>query len=319
MGECFITVNPVKRQYVTHSRLPFNSRFSGLLCAIQGLSLGLLACDLGPEHNVHPLMGTWAGDPVIVAGDDFGEIDAAGFTTTTEEDQIRNMHWMARETFEDITFPCIAMLCAFDAHMADHLALLINRKRTKESKKPDIELLGVLTELAESTQCQPLRDALQRAVESAERDDADCGEWNERTAATPEFVVVNIRRKEFLDPDRIRLRSKSFRLLDGAARLLQGPTAYALGLTLTDTNNIKLDALDYGFHRLWLGDPIVVAFKDSPPNGAGIDTITGDNPQRNLYQMAQDEFEDLSGRAMTVLMRGPTWVTEQPRISAPTL
>jgi hypothetical protein len=313
MGECFIAVNPTKRQYVSHNRLPFNSTFGGLLSGVQGLAVGLLACDISADQRVHPLMGTWARDPVIVAGDDFGEPDTGGFSTTTNDDKIRNMHWMARDSFEDITFPAIAMLCAFDANMADHFALLINRHRRQNVDKPDLELLSVLMELAETMQCHQLREALQRAAGSA-RDSEQ--EWNERTVATPEFVVVNTPRREYLDPDRIRVRTRNFRILEGAARLLQGPTAHALGLAITDTS-MKHRGLEGDFYRTWLGDPLVVAFKESPPNPSGFATTTGDSPHRNLYYMAQEEFEDLSGLAMAALLRSRTWVADQPRLRAP--
>lgn len=311
MGEYFITVNPAKRQYLSHHRLPFNSRFNGLLSATQGLAMGLLVSDIAPQHRAHPLIGSWAGDAVIVTGDDYGRPDVAGIKTTTAEDSKRNLYWMANDEFEDITFKAIAMLCEFDAAMADRLALLVNRHQ----HEIDAQTLSVLTELAVTTNCEELRLSLQRALVKGYEDQSV--QWNDETIAAPEFVVVNLRRGQFIDPALIKLRARNFRILEGATRLLQGASAFAVGLLIADTVNRKSG--QEGFFQEWLGDPVMMAYRDSAPNPPGITTTSGANPQRNLYHMAQEEFEDYTGHAIVNLMRHDRWVVEQPRITAPTI
>lgn len=311
MGEYFITVNPAKRQYLSHHRLPFNSRFNGLLSATQGLTLGLLVSDIAPQHREHPLIGYWAGDTVIVTGDDHGRPDVAGLKTTTADDSKRNLYWMANDEFEDITFKAIGMLCAFDPVMADRLALLVNRHQ----HEVDAQTLSVLTELAVTTDCEHLRLALQRALVRGYEDQR--AQWNDETISEPEFVVVNLKRRQYIDPASIKLRARNFRILEGATRLLQGASAFAVGLLIADT--VSRQKGHEGFFQEWLGDPVMVAYRDSAPNPSGITTTSGASPNRNLYQMAQEEFEDFTGRAIVTLMRHDRWVADQPRITAPTI
>lgn len=311
MGEYFITVNPAKRQYLSHHRLPFNARYNGLLSATQGLTMGLLVSDIAPQHRVHPLIGTWAGDAVIVTGDDYGCPDVAGIKTSTAADSKRNLYWMASDEFEDITFKAIAMLCEFDPAMADRLALLINRHQ----HEVDAQTLSVLTELAVTTGCEHLRLALQRALARGYEDQS--AQWNDETIAVPEFLVVNWRKRQYIDPASIKLRTRNFRILEGATRLLQGASAFAVGLLIADTVSRK-DGHE-SFFQQWLGDPVMVAYRDSSPNPPGITTASGASPERNLYQLAQEEFEDFTRHAIVNLMRHERWVVDQPRITTPTI
>jgi hypothetical protein len=111
MGEYFITVNQLQCQCVSHWRLPYNDKFSGLLGGIQGPSLGLLLADTAPSQRIHPLIGTWAGHPVVVAGDEQAQPNLYHMGLTMLEDG----------TFEDLTFPALAMLCTYQPDWASHL------------------------------------------------------------------------------------------------------------------------------------------------------------------------------------------------------
>jgi hypothetical protein len=52
----------------------------------------------------------------------------------------------------------------------------------------------------------------------------------------------------------------------------------------------------------WYRDPIELVGDEERPNKHGIHTATPDNPDRNLYQMAYEEFEDISARAIAMLI-----------------
>lgn len=51
----------------------------------------------------------------------------------------------------------------------------------------------------------------------------------------------------------------------------------------------------------WAGDEVFVAGDEHPPNEWGILTTTLGRPDRNLNQMAKDEYEDISYKAIVML------------------
>lgn len=56
----------------------------------------------------------------------------------------------------------------------------------------------------------------------------------------------------------------------------------------------------------WMGDPIILAASDALPNPAGLQTATLDQPHRNLFEQAWDEFEDVTPALLTNCLRSPT-------------
>jgi hypothetical protein len=112
MGQYFIIVNPVKRQYIDAIRFSENIKASGYMRGYQTLVVALLVCNgVEVHHTYGPLAGSWCGDPVIAAGDDHGQADQYGIKTSTDADPTRNLNRMAHEEFEDISYQAIAMLC----------------------------------------------------------------------------------------------------------------------------------------------------------------------------------------------------------------
>src|SRR5262249_36127117 len=51
----------------------------------------------------------------------------------------------------------------------------------------------------------------------------------------------------------------------------------------------------------WAGDEVFVAGDESSPEEWGIATATPERPDRNLNQMAKDEYEDISCKAIVML------------------
>jgi hypothetical protein len=103
------------------------------------------------------------------------------------------------------------------------------------------------------------------------------------------YLIVNPAKREYLDPDRFGWGTKFHNLLEG------GPCTLALKYLIAD------DSIGW-----WVGDPVVLAGDDTGrPNPAGLVTATTNDPSRNLYFQAQQEFTDISYRALALLARNP--------------
>jgi hypothetical protein len=103
MGQYFIFVNPIKRQFLDADKFNEGVKSYSVLCGYHAYAVALLVCSLTEiDHSYGQLAGSWYGDPVIVAGDDEGEPDAYGIKTSTLENPERNLYWQASEEFEDI-------------------------------------------------------------------------------------------------------------------------------------------------------------------------------------------------------------------------
>jgi hypothetical protein len=62
----------------------------------------------------------------------------------------------------------------------------------------------------------------------------------------------------------------------------------------------------------WCGGPIyVVGDEQTEPDVFGINTSTIENPDRNLYWMAEEEFEDISYKAIAMLCEGRDGFAEE--------
>lgn len=111
VGMYFLVVNPAKRQYLDPGRFGEANKFSGLLRGEFCLhALKLLIADCFPRKT-DSFRGAWLGDPVILAGDDYGLPDPGGVITATEADPRRNLNARAREEFVNISYRALAELC----------------------------------------------------------------------------------------------------------------------------------------------------------------------------------------------------------------
>src|SRR5262245_2477999 len=112
MGQYFVFVNPVKKQFLDAGKFDEGVKYWNVLVGYHAYAIALLVCRLDEiEHSYCEHAGSWFSDPVIVAGDDEGPPDAYGIKTTTAEKPERNLYWMASEEFEDISYRAVAMLC----------------------------------------------------------------------------------------------------------------------------------------------------------------------------------------------------------------
>jgi hypothetical protein len=120
MGQYFLAVNPIKRQYVDPMCFGQDNREWDIFDSACGHAVALLMTDSKgyesvqaiPPGNPMRLIGLWLGDPVVVAGDDYGAPNSFGFRTTTDAEPERNLYRMAEDEFQDISYYAVAALCA---------------------------------------------------------------------------------------------------------------------------------------------------------------------------------------------------------------
>ena len=116
------------------------------------------------------------------------------------------------------------------------------------------------------------------------------------------FLVVNPAKKQFVDAGRFAENEKA----SGVLCCLHGR---AVGLL---TCNIEQVPHEYSnLAGSWYGDAVVVAGDYAKPDGLGIKTSTDADPDRNLYEMARQEFEDISYQALSMLCLGNKWLAEE--------
>jgi hypothetical protein len=113
MGQYYYVANLDKRQYLYPHKLGDGmklSEFGSNGCGTM-LCLAALLAD-GNGHGggdlpAHPLIGSWAGDRIVIAGD-YAE---KGRFVPAECDQQQNLHRFAREAFADISWEIAEAVC----------------------------------------------------------------------------------------------------------------------------------------------------------------------------------------------------------------
>ena len=114
MGSYFKIVNVTKRQYLDPSDfgepIKWSSALRGENC-VQAFKY--LISDLhAVRESSKPwdISGSWAGDSIVLTGDDSSPPDPIGITTSTADEPSRNLNQMAAEEFQNISNLAIAML-----------------------------------------------------------------------------------------------------------------------------------------------------------------------------------------------------------------
>ncbi len=123
------------------------------------------------------------------------------------------------------------------------------------------------------------------------------------------FKIVNPAKKQYLDAGRFNENIK-------ASGILCGNHAIAVALLVCNLDQVRdgWGSLrhDYGpMAGSWCGDPINVVGDDhTKPDAFGIKTSTEETPERNLCWMAEEEFEDISYKAIAMLCEGRKDIAE---------
>ena len=151
MGQYFKIVNPGKKQYIDASDFGENVKQSGILCGLHGLAVGQLICS---ENGQHPMFGSWAGDPLIAAGD-YGIADQYGIATGSPENTLRNLYFMAEEEFENISHKAMAALCEYDETLLEEMV---------QKAKKDLDFLYDLSFVVYQVGCKSLEEAIIKEI-----------------------------------------------------------------------------------------------------------------------------------------------------------
>ncbi|MBA3716170.1 MAG: hypothetical protein H0W76_27580 [Pyrinomonadaceae bacterium] len=162
MGQYFKIVNPAKKQFIDASRFNENVKSSGVLYGYHATAVAFLVCNIDqvrdgwghPIYDFGELAGSWCGDSVFIVSDDHGKADEFSVKTSTDQNPDRNLYWMAKEEFEDISYKAIAMLCNGREDIAEEMA-----QRAAASVSPDTELVD-LGNVVFYVGCEPLERAL---------------------------------------------------------------------------------------------------------------------------------------------------------------
>ena len=126
MGSYFKIVNLTKRQYLDPADFGEAMKWRGTLRGEHCIqAFKYLISDLHAERESTSrwdISGRWAGDRVVLTGDDSSPPDPIGLTTSTEDEPTRNLYQMAAEEFQNIGNLAIAMLAehGFEQSLLDH-------------------------------------------------------------------------------------------------------------------------------------------------------------------------------------------------------
>lgn len=167
MGQYFKIVNPAKRQYLDAGKFDEGVKSSSVLYGYHAVAVALLVCSLDqvryesgkPRHDYGTLAGSWCGDPIFIAGDDNGKPDELGIKTSTEQNPDRNLYWMAKEEFDDISYKALAMLCEGRSGFAEEIV-------GKVDEIGHYSLIVHLGNVVFQERCKPLETTLEKIVGS---------------------------------------------------------------------------------------------------------------------------------------------------------
>lgn len=164
MGEYFKIVNPTKKQFLDANQFDEGIKASSVLYGYHAIATALLVCNLGqvrfesgkPRHDYGSLSGSWCGDSIFVAGE-YAKADEYGVITSTQENPDRNLYWMAREEFEDVSYKTIAMLCEGRDGFAEEIVRKVN-------EPSHYSLIVHLGNVVFQERCKPLEVALEKII-----------------------------------------------------------------------------------------------------------------------------------------------------------
>jgi hypothetical protein len=167
MGAYYIVVNPAKKQYLSIRSFGENVKYGGLVTGHDGRSLHTMAiawlvCQWEDSQSVisaDEVGGSWVGDGIYLASDSVGP-DLNGLVTATAERPDRNLHFLARQEYEDMAPRVIFDLCDRDERIAEILAA--RTELTGEDQYVPCTVMGYLGRVVTELGCTPLEEALLR-------------------------------------------------------------------------------------------------------------------------------------------------------------
>lgn len=124
------------------------------------------------------------------------------------------------------------------------------------------------------------------------------------------FKIVNPVKRQYIDARRFNENVK-------ASGVLYGNHGVAVALLVCNFEQVgRSDGKpNHRYGELagsWFADPIIIAGDDhGEPDMFGIKTSTQENPDRNLNRRAEEEFEDISYRAIAMICEGRIGFAEE--------
>jgi hypothetical protein len=115
------------------------------------------------------------------------------------------------------------------------------------------------------------------------------------------FIYVNPNKRQYVDPGEYGMNNKS-------GDLGQGVPGFAVALLICDA----FDPGPTGLVGSWVGDPVVAAGDENgKPDPGGTPTATITHPERNLYATARQEFADITGDSIAMVVNFSDRATEE--------
>lgn len=117
------------------------------------------------------------------------------------------------------------------------------------------------------------------------------------------FLIANIDKRQFLSAASMNENPKR-------SGFLLGLHGRVLALLVCKSDDLRHD---YGsLAGSWYGDRVIAAGDDNGvPDAYGIVTSSSNAPDRNLYQLTRQEYEDISLAALAMLCRGDRAVVDK--------
>ncbi len=120
MGNCFLVVNPDKREYLDPSCFGDNDKTGGYMQGYHAIAVAMLACP-SPGLSIGPLDGFWNGDRIVTATESASP-NQHGLKTVTDDFPNRNLYKMSCDEFENLSYKALAMICERSKNIAADLA-----------------------------------------------------------------------------------------------------------------------------------------------------------------------------------------------------
>ena len=140
-------------------------------------------------------------------------------------------------------------------------------------------------------------------------------DWATHIVMGQYFKIVNPAKRQYIDADRFHENIK-------ASGVLFGHHATAVAFLVCNMDQVRVGRGQpvYSGTELagsWCGDPIYIVGDDQgEADEFGIKTATDSNPARNLNQMAKEEFEDVSYKAIALICNVHEEIAEELASSA---
>jgi hypothetical protein len=311
MGEFAVHVNLNKRQCMDAEF--FDGVGKRLFSGAAGVAVGYLLCAKA-EPFIHPLIGAWAGDALVHAGE-FGAV-----VHSDSEEEWRGLYFAAAmdtgipptspREFTDISQQAIAMLCEADPKWAEGFAEELARRKYLYGHYERILLSYGYAALHQGS--LHLRDAIMRHIGPVWLEDYRqvCKEYEgfpgyalivkagipekfdntrdyaqeakKRRELKMPFLLVNLAKRQYLD-------SMRFKIEDPYDVKLHYGIEAALNYLITEVPAHE-ESPEFAAAR-WVTDP-VIAVRNYALYGDSMGTT--DDRERSLFEQAKGHYHDIS-------------------------